>query len=495
MLLPFAFRKLVSNGLVHVALSQTARSHMTALAVAVQSSTAAAAAAVDPPPAVALICRMIAATSSREQASTTDHPNVIARICLEPIMNDDKANESSGSLEEEETKSTIRTNDDAGVNDVPESVLLYERQLRKAQHERKSSLPLSADDLQVIHVDDHLVVVRKPPGVLTVPGLHSKSCLLDLVHQQYGQNMTDPVKMTVHRLDMDTSGLVVFARTVETANRLHAMFRDRLVDKQYECLIMGHFPWFDDVIGGDSTGGDGNGETNNYDGKLMEIDLPLQRDHEHPPFMRVSTPRSEAAAMQTVDDLKSHGFRTLVKKKPKESKTLLRVMERASLNVGGDDDEEMTMLPYTRLRLEPITGRMHQLRVHCAALGYPIIGDPTYSYLGEAAPVGGLQSIDAKVVTADGTLARSLDRCAINVQEAWIRHHPMNIKPMCLHAAYLSFPYVRAVSFPFYHASSLTFDLLSLFLSLSLSLSLPTDIQSPMNAWSLKIRRVFEFED
>jgi tRNA pseudouridine32 synthase / 23S rRNA pseudouridine746 synthase len=492
MLLPFAFRKLVSNGLVHVALSQTARSHMTALAVAVQSSSAAAAAAaaVDPPPAVALICRIVA--SSREQANTTDHPNVIARICLEPIMVDDKDKESSGLLEEEETKSTIRTSND-GTASVPESVLTYERQLRKAQHERKSSLPLSASDLQVIYVDDHLVVVSKPPGVLTVPGIHCKSCLLDLVHQRYGQNMTDPVKMTVHRLDMDTSGLVVFARTVDTAIRLHALFRDRQVDKQYECLIMGHWPLLEDLIGVDSGGGGNDSDTTNYESKLMEIDLPLQRDHEHPPFMRVSTPRSEAAAMQAVDDLKSHGFRTLVKKNPKESKTLLRVMERSSLNVGGD--EEMTMLPYTRLRLEPITGRMHQLRVHCAALGYPIIGDPTYSYLGEAAPVGGLQSIDAEVVTADGTLARSLDRCAINVQEAWIRHHPMNIKPMCLHAAYLSFPYVRAVSFPFYHASSLTFDLLSLFLSLSLSLSLPTDIQSPMNAWSLKIRRVFEFED
>jgi hypothetical protein len=174
----------------------------------------------------------------------------------------------------------------------------------------------------------------------------------------------------------------------------------------------------------------------------MEIDLPLQRDHEHPPFMRVSTPRSEEAAMQAVDDLKTHGFRTLVKKKPKESKTLLRVVERAILQVGGggaDGETAAAPLPYTRLRLEPLTGRMHQLRVHCAALGYPIIGDPTYSYLGEAAPVGGLQSIAANVVTADGTRTRTFDRCNIDIQEAWMRQHPVNVKPMCLHAAYLSF--------------------------------------------------------
>jgi hypothetical protein len=245
MLLPIAFRKLVSNGLVHVALSSpaAARSHMASLAVAVQSAAAAAAVAPLSPPAVALVCRRIVGHGS---IGTTDHPDVIARVCLEPIINDEQG-ESIDPLKAAESMIRIEDNGVATPTPttnatVPESVLLYERQLRKAQHERKASRTLEASDLQVVHVDDHLVVVCKPPGVLTVPGINSKSCLLDLVHQRYGQNMVDPVKMTVHRLDMDTSGLVVFGRTVEASKRLHALFRDRQVDKEYECLIMGHLP-------------------------------------------------------------------------------------------------------------------------------------------------------------------------------------------------------------------------------------------------------------
>lgn len=354
------------------------------------------------PPAVSLTCRI---------GASTDNPQVVARFCLEST--DNEATESGSSLYGNKSTSTD------GMA-VPDSVLVYERQLRKAQHERKAGKSLSSSDLQVLHEDDHLVVVNKPPGVLTVPGIHSKASLLDLVHEKYGQNMTDPVKMIVHRLDMDTSGIVVFGRTIDATKRLHALFRDHKVDKQYECLIMGHLP----IPGSLSKDG------------WIEIDLPLQRDHEHPPFMRVSTPRSESAAMKAVDDLQQHGFRKLVRKKPKQSKTLIRIVEQLTVN----DSDDTLDLAYTRLRLEPITGRTHQLRVHCAALGYPIIGDPTYSHLGEAGPVGGLQSIGAKLIGDERETP--FTRCDIGLQEAWMRRHPVNVRPMCLHAAFLRFRYV-----------------------------------------------------
>lgn len=247
---------------------------------------------------------------------------------------------------------------------IPASVLTYERQLRKAQHAKKAGRVLDPNnDLQVVYVDESIVVVNKPPGVLTVPGVNNNSSLLDLVHMAYCTNNTvdktdvvDPSTLIVHRLDMDTSGLVVFARTPRVAATLHATFRDRLVVKEYECLVMGHA--FFGIETSNNT---------NQQACSMIIDLPLQKDHEHPPFMRVSTPRSECAAQQAVRDLQQHGWKKLVAKKAKPSQTSVRVVERGYKYDGGD-----TRLPYTRLRLVPITGRTHQLRVHCAALGYPV---------------------------------------------------------------------------------------------------------------------------
>lgn len=329
---------------------------------------------------------------------------------------------------------------------TPTSVLLYERQLRKAQHSKKVGLALSSHDVQVVYVDKHLVVVNKPPGMLTVPGVNCNPSLLDLVHEQYGKGIRDPATMIVHRLDMDTSGLVLFARTAQINKKLNAMFRDREVSKEYECLVMGHMLLHD---------------SESKEHISLTIDLPLQRDHAHPPFMRVSTPQSEQAAIAAIKDLQTHGWKKLVRKRPKPSQTAVTVMEHGTRS---------DMLPYTRLRLEPITGRTHQLRVHwfvylqtdemffdalfthplspfSAALGFPIIGDPTYSLFGEAAPVGGLQDVPSYRIDSDTKsflMARKSSSaalgptCPIEVQRAWTAEHPPNDKPMYLHAALLT---------------------------------------------------------
>lgn len=242
-----------------------------------------------------------------------------------------------------------------GNDDIPESVLLYERQLRKAQHAKKVGHALKLEDLHVVHVDEHIVVVNKPPGVLTVPGINANPSLLDLVYETYGDKMDDPQKMIVHRLDMDTSGLVIFARSPDMTKQLHAMFRDQLVSKQYECLVMGRLtlPHF-------SSSSRIHPTAAAVSPSRLHINLPLQRDHENPPFMRVSTPHSEAAAMACVDELQKHGWKKLVRKRPKPSQTVATIVEhgiRLDTSGGGQ-------LPFTRLRLEPITGRTHQLRVH-----------------------------------------------------------------------------------------------------------------------------------
>lgn len=324
---------------------------------------------------------------------------------------------------------------------IPASVLLYERQLRKAQHAKKLGTALSSRDLKVVFVDEYIVVVNKPSGLLTVPGVNTNPSLLDLVYERYGNGVQNPATMIVHRLDMDTSGLVVFSRKPDMTKKLHATFRERQVGKEYECLVMGHF-----LLPASVPKRDAN----------FTIDLPLQRDHEHPPFMRVSTPRSEQAASACVADLQHHGWKKLVRKPPKSCQTAVTVVEHG-IRSGS--------LPYTRLRLEPITGRTHQLRVHwyvvsschkvspcfllsadfalclSAAVGFPIIGDPTYSVYGEAAPVGGLGDLKSyRVDTGESATTLSstiVARCPIDTQKAWTAEHPPNTMPMCLHAARL----------------------------------------------------------
>jgi 23S rRNA-/tRNA-specific pseudouridylate synthase len=274
------------------------------------------------------------------------------KVALKPIECDDTVTLTICNDTKIPLETAIYKNEDgvSSENDdiLPESVLLYERQLRKAQHAKKCGRLMRDEDLQVVHVDEYIVVVNKPAGVLTVPGVHANPSILDLVHKVYGQSIADPVSMIVHRLDMDTSGLVIFARTLDVSKQLHAMFRDRKIDKEYECLVMGHLhlpEWLD-------------GSSSKINAVL--VDLPLQRDHEHPPFMRVSTPKSEEAAMSCVDQLQQHGWKKIMKRRAKPSQSMLTIVEHGTKVA----DTSQQHLPYTRIRLEPITGRTHQLRVH-----------------------------------------------------------------------------------------------------------------------------------
>ncbi len=173
--------------------------------------------------------------------------------------------------------------------------------------------PPPADRSPVIFADDWLVVADKPAGLLSVPGrgegMHD--CLTSRVQAEF------PDALTVHRLDMSTSGLLVLARGAEMHRQMSKLFRDREVDKRYVAIVYGQLA---DPVG--------------------EVDLPLICDWPNRP-------------RQMVD----HQI-------GKPSLTRYRVLGPA-----GD---------YTRVELEPVTGRSHQLRVHMASLGHPILGDDLY---------------------------------------------------------------------------------------------------------------------
>jgi len=170
------------------------------------------------------------------------------------------------------------------------------------------------DPLAVLHADHEIVVVDKPSGLLSVPGKgeHLADCLLSRVQGAF------PQALLVHRLDRDTSGLMVFALTRAAQRHLGLQFEKRQVKKTYVARVWG--------MPADRSG---------------TVDLPLIVDWPNRPLQKVDHDNGRAAV------------------------TGWRVMRA----------EE----PGARVKLFPQTGRSHQLRVHMLALGHPILGDPFYS--------------------------------------------------------------------------------------------------------------------
>ena len=193
------------------------------------------------------------------------------------------------------------------------------------------------DDLpiSVVFEDDALLVLDKPAGLLSVPGKGDgkQDCLSARVQARY------PDALVVHRLDMATSGLMVMARGAWMQRAVSMFFANRDVVKRYCAVVSGNrvsaAPQAPDVWG--------------------VIDLPIAADWPRRP-------------LRIVDSV--HG-------KPSVTRWRLAAHSpRVPLQARADFDSSA---PFTRLELEPLTGRSHQLRVHLAALGHPILGDALYA--------------------------------------------------------------------------------------------------------------------
>lgn len=167
---------------------------------------------------------------------------------------------------------------------------------------------------RIIHADHQILLVDKPAGLLSVPGRgpEKADCLIERLRGAF------PTVLLVHRLDLDTSGVMVFALTPHAQRDLSRQFEERRTKKVYLARLAGRL-----------------------EPRTGRVDLPLIVDWPNRPRQKVD--HAEGRPAQT-------DWRVI----------------RAT------DDE-------TRVRLYPVTGRSHQLRVHMAQLGHPILGDPLYA--------------------------------------------------------------------------------------------------------------------
>ncbi|WP_340609024.1 bifunctional tRNA pseudouridine(32) synthase/23S rRNA pseudouridine(746) synthase RluA [Xenorhabdus bharatensis] len=169
--------------------------------------------------------------------------------------------------------------------------------------------------LHVLYQDEHIMVVNKPSGLLSVPGKaeEHKDSIMTRVQAEF------PSAESVHRLDMATSGIMVVALTKAAERELKRQFREREPKKVYIARVWGKLEPEEGLV-----------------------DLPLICDWPNRPKQKVC-------------------FET-----GKSAQTEYQVIEYEA--------------QATRVRLAPITGRSHQLRVHMLALGYPILGDRFYAH-------------------------------------------------------------------------------------------------------------------
>lgn len=177
-----------------------------------------------------------------------------------------------------------------------------------------------AGAVEVVFSDDAIIVLNKPTGLLAVPGrgADKQDCLSSRVQRFYGN------ALIVHRLDMSTSGLLVMARGPAAQRVLNRAFAERQVHKRYVAVVIGA------MVAQENR----SWET---------IDLPILVDWPNRPLRKIDMQEGQASVTRW------------------------------------RNTEYDAVRGTSRVELEPVTGRSHQLRVHLQAIGHPILGDALYA--------------------------------------------------------------------------------------------------------------------
>jgi tRNA pseudouridine32 synthase/23S rRNA pseudouridine746 synthase len=181
------------------------------------------------------------------------------------------------------------------------------------QDTEEYTVPFCEEDVEVLYQDDYLLLVNKPARLLSVPGRlpQNKDCMITRLQKDF------PTATICHRLDMDTSGLLLVPLCKEVHADITRQFMRREIHKTYTAVV-----W----------------------GKVTEngsVDLPIVFDWDNRPRQKICHETG------------------------KPSLTHFEVLEHYPSS--------------TRLLLKPITGRSHQLRIHCREMGHPILGDELYA--------------------------------------------------------------------------------------------------------------------
>jgi len=171
--------------------------------------------------------------------------------------------------------------------------------------------------IEILYSDKHIILVNKPSGLLSVPGRgpDKRDCVIARVQESF------PTARVVHRLDCATSGVMVLAQSLDSQRELSRQFHDREVKKHYEALVLGQVK-----------------------DKHGEVDFPLITDWPNRPRQKVCA----------------------------NGKSALTYYEKL-------DQLDIRGTCCSRMRLTPVTGRSHQLRVHMMEIGHAIIGDRLYA--------------------------------------------------------------------------------------------------------------------
>lgn len=197
---------------------------------------------------------------------------------------------------------------------------------------------------ELIYCDESLLVVNKPAGLLSVPGRgeDKQDCLSARIRQEFSD------ALIVHRLDMATSGLLIFARGAAMQSRLCQMFREREVEKRYLAVVAGKLA-----------------------PEIGEVNLPVAADWPNRPRRKIDAELGKPSL--TRYRVSSH--KNIVQTELVEAPHQAEHPPFDMLRVNGFSG---TVADTTRVELEPVTGRTHQLRVHMMAIGHPILGDALY---------------------------------------------------------------------------------------------------------------------
>ncbi|EEY63303.1 ribosomal large subunit pseudouridine synthase A, putative [Phytophthora infestans T30-4] len=266
--------------------------------------------------------------STINDISTVDNPRKMAELCVDALKR-----ELSREFYCHVVRVWLPEEKDTVLGAISDRILVQTREFAQCSRRDAIDMELTAQlPLKILFRDDAVIVVNKPANILSVDGTDPDALMS--VHRCVAR--VYPNARMVHRLDQETSGLLVVALTKSAAQSLNAQFRDRSVDKTYVARV---------------------------DGWMMN---DLEEKSESP--RRVQIPMEKHLTKSLIQHVVSD-------REVDPSSSLWSTTEYSVLSRDESGDDRKSTL----VELKPVTGKTHQLRLHMQHLGHPILGDSLYS--------------------------------------------------------------------------------------------------------------------